>query len=604
MRLALCLALLGNVAALAKVPPCRLAQTIIRAPEIETLELLTRRTRTDAEVAARLHEWVRAGRARIVSDISALRTHPQDSHARAGTEYFWWQELDQDFDPAMEFPTRSGPVFIGAALTYKSENRWTCSFAPRAPLLVRWPVVWPAQKKPALDWTEQLDVFEEKIDVDVATPFAGTGLLGICRPADRLERAAGADRWLHVTEVAAESAEPDNAAMSPPHQRVMTMVFAVPDGVVDELLTTHRESGDDALLNRLLDDVKAGGARLQMAGGCRNRGELVSARRHAYPTEMHTFPSAWDTMSVGDSVTVGDGEVSVTTDLAPPARAEFPLSKSHPDFVLWWPEPLRAHLTADTSLPGHGAMLLGITRMPDFLETEPADCRALVFIARSDHDDRLIRAAPRDASPGVECEAQVFEIDAADEAQFQTEGWQLPDDRRLDALRKRAADGSARQIARAWLASTAGRAAKTSVIQERCHVTECDTDFDVAPDQYRPTALDVLRVGVEFSAQASPLTDESDAKLQRFAGGLEIICHVRQPRIPTLDEQLDSLRQNQGECAQPLLHELKWTTEPDPATGRIVFATGRPRCLGVKRLPGAGDAARRFVAFVSVQVVR
>ncbi|MDB6072829.1 MAG: hypothetical protein JWO89_469 [Verrucomicrobiaceae bacterium] len=604
------LCLVGGIAMAAK-PTCRLQQTIIRAPEGEVLELMARGTHSDAEVSAQLHQWLREGRAGMLSDLSALRMFPDKVVAREGTDFMWWTEEDQILDaPTALYPMNSASFFVGSVMEYDSDNqKWKGSFSPRKPLLVYWPAVWTRQAAPKLDSVAQLDRFEQSISNKVMVPLSGPEVLAVFRPADRFEQPANAPRWLDVMEIATETEEHDLAAAQPPHQRVVAMGFAVPDEWADELLALHRDGGDDRILNRLLDEVKAQRAVLAMFGVQRVQGDsnprMSSHREHAFPAEMPTFPSAWSAILVGDELNVsGAGssgliEVSMRSDLLQPPNATFPLALHRPELVMFWPEPVTAGFRAWLKVPDHGAGLAGIMRVPDYvpLPREMSDRRTMVFIVRNDLQGKP-SPPPQWKFEGLEYETLVYEIDAADAAKYQDKSPFRDDGALLAKLQKTTGEGKARLLSRIWSVGD------VHASQERGYVAETDGRDEAYPQQYRPTAIMQVFVGTDFNASLVPVAEHSNDKVQQFSGELTLSHHLAQPRIATLEEQLASLCEIAERPCRQRFHELKWTWKKDPATGHLTMATGKPYCLGVQHASGPDGVSKCHVAFVWVRPVK
>ncbi len=598
--------------AMAAPPFCRLQQTVIRAPEGEVVELLARGAHSDAEVSAQLHRWLREGRASVVSDLSGVSMDSGRVMARAGTDYLWWTEEDQVLQPPVAlYPLNSEPKFAGSVMEYDNEyHTWKGSFSPRKPLTVYWPAVWTEQAAPKFDSVAQMDTFEQRIKATVKVPLAGPEVLAVFRPADRFEQPADAPRWLDVMEIAAETEDHDLAAAQPPHQRVVAMGFAVPDAWADELLALHHEGGDDRILNRLLDEVKAERAVLAMFGVQRaQEGEsnmrMTSERQHVIPTEMPTFPSAWSSMPVGDALQAyaseGGGliEVSMRSDLVQPPNATFPLVLHRPELVMFWPEPVTAYFRATLKVPDHGAALAGILRMPDYLPLPPAmnGRRTMVFIVRNDLHGTP-SPPPQGKPQSLEYETLVYEIDAENESKYGDQNPLRDDDALLAELQKTAGEGRARLVSRLWSVGDMHAG------QERGYVVEANGRSETYPQQYRPTAVGQVFVGTEFTASLEPLPNESNDKVQRFAGELTLVHHLAQPHMATLEEQLASLRLLAESTCKQWFHDLKWKWKKDPATRRLAIAAGKPYCLGVQRGVGADGVSKCHVAFVRVTQVK
>lgn len=410
-------------------------QVVIRLPELEAVEIMAETTTpaqgitTEAARVAALWQAVRAGRARVISDVTSTVRLGGTALLQQGHHAWLPSELEQDFDLLQMPPVGFDEYFAGTTLqaSFSPSSAtldWQGRCIPRGPLMVKWPVSWlrpfddrkpDAQPPFPRGWLDFHDTFEQSTTGSVALRSPRMQILAVMPPADQVWPGDRADRWLDVFlaqvkkpgEVPpttpdpepAPEAEPKPAAataaslvpadpfapVSPvtsplrplPHGQ-MTLFYGIGIGPAEAAqITLKREPDHDAaLLERLLARVRAGTARLALCIGSghdpTSRQNLSSVRLHQVPTEMPSIPSAWNDTHIGTSLELEHTTFSLHHDIAPPGRSEWKLALDDSQAVMWQPRPRFLNLRGDTPALV-GTHLVGLLHVPEVLQQPKPD---------------------------------------------------------------------------------------------------------------------------------------------------------------------------------------------------------------------------------------
>lgn len=412
-------------------------QVVIRLPELEAVEILAGTTTpppaqgpaTEAARVAALWQAVKAGRARVLSDVTSVVRLDETALLQQGSHAWLPSELEQDFDLLQMPPLGFQEDFAGTSLQCSvapdaATLGWQGQCIPRGPLMVKWPVSWlrpfddrrpDAQPPFPRGWLDFHDTFQQETSGSVALRSARMQILAIMPPADQVWPGDRAGRWLDVflaqvkkpgevppitpepepapepeakTKAAAAAANlipadpfeqpPATSPLKPLPQGQMTIFYGIGIGPAEAAqITLKREPENDAaLLEKLLARTRAGTARLALCIGSGNypfaHQSLNSVRLHQVPTEMPSIPSAWSATHIGTSLEVEHTTFSLHHDIAPPGRSEWKLALDDPQAVMWQPRPRFLNLRGDTPALV-GTHLVGLLHVPEVLQQSKPD---------------------------------------------------------------------------------------------------------------------------------------------------------------------------------------------------------------------------------------
>jgi hypothetical protein len=527
-----------------------LQQTIYRVPELDMLDWLLKTSRDDAAVIHHLEEAVAAGRASVVSSTILSMASRTPVEAQIGTEHWLPTELDQNVHQLHMTPVSFKPSLQGTLLSAEvigCSAKFTSTYAPRAPLAVKWPTSWlrvrdekNTYSKALHGWMDWYDLFEEQIKGDILFCNAAPHLVAMMPAADQVWGTDRQGRWLDVTVMQqpgwtatptsediiyfVKGSEPDKLP------RRLFIGIALETDAAHALLNTRKPAQDDSpLLQELLARAGEGKARVMScalaAHGHTSRSQ-TSARMHAYPTEMPSIPSAWNEIPVGTQLDLDGDNVALTQHLAPPARTEWKLARDMPEAIMW--EPRFRTLSLQTSA-------FAFTTPGTHLLTA-ADVPAVMAAADLPAHETLLLFSHLDASTDpsaikgrdFEIDTLIFEISAQDAAAW--EGLK-PDDFESFS-QQQCKSGRARIQSHSLLRTQPSPLFKLSVLEEYQTATEFDPPIPEAPSRMRPTALQMLPVGLQLEGD---LTAEPDGNVTLK---VKLQNSMAKPVEPSLEETL------------------------------------------------------------------
>jgi hypothetical protein len=582
----------------------------------------------DAELAKILSDWVRDGTASVVSGLSTSVPKVARATTRSGRDMEWVTENDQDpgyeTGVALLTPSAFEKVFIGASLDADArwpEDRndpyvpvgWKATFSPCDERTVPWPYWWPEnhkKKPPTVSWYQQKDFFVEEVLAQVTFAEGDSPILGIMPRPDDLDpeckRSATLDVILAQIEPGEKPVVPAKAAVPHwPNRRCTILGFGMNDRDAVELLADGTTAHGRPLLDMLLKKLATGSANLRVfssvASSPGQRSTLDSSRRHTYPTEMPTFPSAWETRPVGARIEVDGGSshhMEIAFDFHPalPRRAEWRCALETPDLFMWLPQFFVRNVRTVFDFGDDGVALLGAMRTPECQQGVKGIIpgETLVLIAKLDGMVTLPEDnAPRD--PRVELEAVVFDIPAAEAANWKSGIEGLTDDARFAALMERTQGKDVKLAAHVAVATAPKQEATVDSIEEVRTVIEVDPPRDNSPSRYRPTAMDMIPSGTTWQVTADLITPEDPL---RALGPLEIhISHtlrhdVSPPREPKYEDMIAA-----GEGPLPVATVMEEAWE-----GETTLVPGKARFIGTREPPGDAFKGRLHVAFLRARV--
>jgi hypothetical protein len=586
-------------------PAVEIRQTIYRVPELDMIDWLLDGAPQDAEVVRRLQEAVAAGSASVVSRLTSSAVHGIRTQAQAGSEWWLPSEMNPNYDLLYQLPSSFETALSGTRLEFQAadaEIMFKSSFAQRAPLAVKWPTSWlhvydrktsKPTGKAIHGWMDWYDRFEQEIIAEFTFRDDSPHLVAMLSPADQTWGAERPGRWLDVTvaqRVSGQDTLPKTPVPVLPPERLLVLGIAVDNVTAQALLGTRPQ--DEMLMRELVARVKLGKARVvtcllsahEKAGVRRT---LLSARRHAYPTEMPSIPSAWDERPVGTSFEQEDMAFALTQDLAPPARTEWKLARDVPEAIMW--EPRFRKLSIVSSAVGFaspGTHLCAVTDIPAVLSGGDLPEHETVFLFT--HRPAAGTTTAKKAMPtDFEVEALIFEIPASD-----AEDWQAVTTDEFTAFtQQRLKQGTAKLQAHTLLRVKAGIRGTLQVAEEYMTATEFDPPEPQAPFRMRPTALETLHVGLQFEADVA----------EESPGVAKLIVNLKhstaQPIEPGLEETL-KIAASGKEDYPGAKHEFEeWHGDA------LLSPPGTVHCLGLSVPPGGGVVSTR-IAFVRVRPAR
>ncbi len=441
-----------------------------------------------------------------------------------------------------------------------------------------------------MDW---YDRFEHKIIAEFAFRDDSPHLVAMLPPADQTWGAERQGRWLDVT-VAQRVSDQDTPPKTPepvlPPERLLVLGIAVDNVTAQTLLGTRPQ--DEMLMRVLVVRAKLGKARVVTCLLSANekagvRRSLLSARWHAYPTEMPSIPSAWEERPVGTSFENEGADFALTQDLAPPARTEWKLARDVPEAIMW--EPRFRKLSIHSAAAGFafpGTHLCAVTDIPAVLSGGDLPEHETVFLFTHRPADGTT-PAKKTTPPDFEVEALIFEIPASD-----ADDWQaLTTDDFTAFTHQRLKQGTAKLQSHTLLRVQAGTRGNLQVAEEYMTATEFDPPEAEGPFRMRPTALETLPVGLHFEVEVAEESGHS-ASLS-----INLKHSTTKPIEPGLEETL-KIAASGKEDYPGAKHEFEeWTGDA------LRSPPGTVHCLGVSIPPGGGVVSTR-VAFIRVRPAR
>ncbi len=531
----------GGAAATKAKASTTLQQTIYRVPELDMVEWLLKDAHDDAAVIHHLEEALAAGQASIVSSATLVMAPGARWEAQVGTEHWVPTEIDQNFDLLYMTPVSFMPVLQGTRLALKQDGVITggsSTYAPRAPLAVKWPTSWlrvrdekGVHSKAIHGWMDWYDRFEEQLEGKISFRSAAPHLVAMMPPADQVWGTERKERWLDVTVMQQPdwTAEPAPKASETTPRRLFIGI-ALDTDAAHALLATRKPEQDEApLLRELLARARDGKARVMtcsLAAHETARRSQTSARLHAYPTEMPSIPSAWNEIPVGTQLEMDEDLVALTQHLAPPARTEWKLARDMPEAIMW--EPRFRTLSMGTTaivLAMPGTHLLTAADTPALMAS--ADLPAHETVLLFSHLDSSTET-PAATGYDFEIDALIFEVSAQDAAAWQ--GVKTDDFENFS--QQQVKSGRAKLLSLSLLRTRPSQSVRLSVIEEYQTATEFDPPTPEAPFRMRPTALETLPVGLQIEGD---LMEDPDGNVRL---NVKLQHSTAKPIEPGLEETL------------------------------------------------------------------
>lgn len=580
-------------------------QTIYRVPEMDMIEWLLDGSTGDAVLVKRLQDAVITGRASVVSRLTSSAVHGIRTHAQAGSEWWLPTEMNPDYDRLYQVPSSFETALSGTRLEFQvaaAEIMFKSVFTPRSPLAVKWPTSWlrvydrktsKPTGKAIHGWMDWYDRFEQEIIAEITFRDDSPHLVAMLSPADQTWGAERQGRWLDVTvaqRVSGQDTPPKTPEPVLPPERLLVLGIAVDHVTAQALLGTRPQ--DEMLMRELVTRVKLGQARVVTCLLSANekagvRRSLVSARHHAYPTEMPSIPSAWDERPVGTSFENEGVDLALTQDLAPPARTEWKLARDLPEAIMWEPRFRKLSLhSAASAFTSPGTHLCAVTDIPAVLAGADLPEHETVFLF-THRPAEGTTAAKKATSPDFEVEALIFEIPASD-----SEDWQAVTTDEFTAFtQQRLKQATAKLQSHTLLRVKAGTRGNLHVAEEYLTATEFDPPEAEGPFRMRPTALETLPVGLQFEADVA----------EDSPGVAKLIINLKhstaRPIEPGLEETL-KIAASGHERYPGAKHEFEeWRGDA------LISPPGTVHCLGLSVPPGGGVVSTR-IAFVRVRSAR
>jgi hypothetical protein len=615
-------------------------QVIIRAPEASVVVAALANPDDDA-LAALLRQWVKDGKAEVVSDLKGALSSTSPAYVKSGRDFDWVVENDQEFgtensDVALLTPSAFQKVFIGSSLGAEVlhpdanaqrpfiEASWKTFFSPCDERTVPWSYWWPeTTKQPKVSWYGQKDFFVEEVTTSARLAAGHTTVIGIMRRANHHDLALKGEKTLDVI-LGQVSPAPSHTQVPPdfqkvlphsPHGRCTVLGFGMKDVEALKLLSGNRAPRGKALLDALLESVAKGQVELQlftsMAAFQGSRSNLRSVREHSYPTEMPTIPSAWNTRDTGTLLEIDSDHHFVNLALefhpAPPRRAEWRCALETPDLFMWQPQFFVRRMKTGIDFGDEGVALLGAMRTPECQQgakgITPGE--TLILMARLDGmtvlpEDRAGKAT-RDLPQlaVVEVEAVVFDIPAAERADWSGRGEGLADDAGFATLLERSMGRDVKLAAQVVVATVAGQRSEAKSVEEVKAVTEVDPPAEVSPSRYRPTALETIPCGTKCEVNVTLYRPDNPL---RAVAPLEVyvdyaLSHDVAPLREADYETMIAVTRNNGGSFVPefILFREHWQSQATLAPGKAHF-------IGMREPPGDALKDRLHVAFLRTRV--
>ena len=589
-------------------------QRVIRAPELAVASLLASPAVTDRELLEKIGQMIKDGKARVMSDVqAAFGGVNSEQFLRLGRQTVWPSERDQDTDNLVMPPTAVATRFTGTALNRADgaalDAPWRGGFAPRGPESFQWPVVWPASRQQAPGWLDELDTFEEQLQVPAAGRPGRPGIAAVLPPADAVWPGTG-ERCLDLFEAVltgpATAKEEQSAGTSDDTHRLSLLAIEVSAHEALQTAGSHRSDGDEALLQRLLKQCAEGEAWLRLCLSTRvaqgGDSEIESARQHTYPVEMQTFPSAWNMLPVGCQLRVGQSapdRYEIDLSYAPdrPRLAEWTMCLDRPLLMAWQPSFRTNSLTLEAVVPPSGCRLVAVQKVPEALHPGEGGRSVLFFACAS--SGRPPNVQP-DASPPVrllQAEFLAFEVSGAERSTWPEPGdateikrW---DDRKgLLRLLERVKAGTAKLAAHTAVQVGGSGGLRVEEVEQVPHVTEYDPDDHKPARHYRPTAFDVIPTGDRVHLE---MGERSSGEASGIVSVRYLIQHdTAMPVEPGLAQILSHNEgREQQEVPEAVTFALQWAGDAELSPGGVV-------CLGVLPVQTRDGAERCRVAYLRI----
>ena len=597
-------------------PMLEVRQTIYRVPEQDILEWLLKNQCDDAAVMQQLQAAVAARQASIVS-TAALAVAPHAStEMQFGNEWWLPSESDQVFDRLYLVPVAFSSALGGTRLKVDgSTGAFTSFFSPRAPLAVQWPTSWlrvrdehGAGSRVIHGWMDWYDRFEQEIVGTTFSASASPQIVAIMPPADQTWGTDRKGRWLDVTVIklsgevpkpASQPAktEPADPFAPPSHEffpgwmpqpatmRSLILGIALDSKIAHELLAVRQPEKDAILLSDLMARVKSGEARMVTSAFAAHNSNCyaqTSARIHAYPTEMPSVASAWEDEPVGTLVEQEGATMALTQHLAPPARTEWKLALDVPEAIMWEPRFRKfSFMSTTAALTTPGTHLLAAASVPGVMASADLPANETLFLFK--HLDAKT-ATPATTRQDVEIETLTFEIPAQDAA-----AWQAVKSDDFEAFtRQHLQSGRAKLQSQTLLRTQPVPWARMSIVEEYLTATEFDPPSVRAPSRMRPTALQMLPVGLQLKTYLSAEDDGT------FVANLNLQQSVAKPIEPSLEETL-RISADANTLYPGAKHEIdKWADE------EMRIPPGLYHCLGILP-PRGGGAGTSRIGFMRIR---
>ena len=595
-------------------PPMELRQTIYRVPEMVMIEWLLDGPQSDAALEKRLQEAVAAGQASAVSDLTTITSMNAPTQSQAGDECWIPLGVDQDVNRLYQLPTCFATVLAGTRLECGfggPQAAWSSQFASRLPLAVKWPTSWlrahdrvqgKSTGKAIHGWMDWYDRFKQETAGEVAFHDKSPHLVSMMSPADQTWGAERIGRWLDVTMAQRgqggnkqlskpQSPDPDEAAQPvdpfAPAQQPSFAPAAPPPLLMLGIALDSDQAQALLTARQLVARVKTGQAHVMTCVLAANQpggqGVQISARKHAYPTEMPSIPSAWDRREVGTDFVQDDEYLALYQDLAPPARTEWKLARDMPEAIMWEPRfrrlSIQSHAAAFTK---PGTRLCAATRISAVISGGdiPEHETVFLFAHRSAKGP-----APKSASDDFEVETLIFEIPAQEAEEWHA----VKSDDLMTFTQQRLKQGTATLQSHAMLRTRASIRSTLNVTEEYLTATEFDPPNPDAPYRMRPTGLKTLPVGLQLEVEVTAAPG-GISQLE-----ISLKHSTARPVEPSLEDTLQIF--TSGKDDDPgAKHEF------DEWTETIRAIPGKFHCL-LLPAPSGGVATTR-IAFVRVRPVQ
>ncbi|RBP39722.1 hypothetical protein DES53_109149 [Roseimicrobium gellanilyticum] len=633
------------------LPQLQLRQTIIRVPESALFKALEKKPDDDT-LATELRDWASTGAAQVVSDLSAKVEWGGSFDVKNGLVYKWVVENDQDSDKPVLTPTSWQDVFLGTSLRgeYRLEqNRlpahaevaqpaeapldpfspvrvrladipggletqafgWATETRAQMNQKVRWPLVWPENRKPEVGWYEQDDFLTQTLITDARIRPGHTAVLAFLRPASDLESEPTVRELDVVLAHAASQKTPASKAPSTTHPavpRVHLLGFGLNDRDATEFLT-HRQPGDDAaLLGKLQALVQEGKAARRLVCGAQAssfRGTLATVREHSYPTEMPTIPSAWNMCPVGTRVEMELMGRSLNLVLTHhPARfrwAEWKCALDAPELIMNQPQFFVQRVQTNVEIPEGNVALVAAMRTPECLKGSdkgPVMGETMLIFAELNQPagtPPLKRYPSEEHQRFLDLEAVIFELPVSEIAEWQGHG-SLPvdaadDEQRFQKALAKVKEGKASVVCHLAMAAQAGQRSRVEYVEEFRYVTEYNPVDHNPTGRYRPTAIEERPVGSIWEVDASPVDPNGAGGKPMFSLNSSL-RHDALPAVqPTLKEAMKYTQDHTHDLPVPVFTTDEWVAG-------FPLVSGKALCLGPVRPKGARFQDRIHVAFV------
>jgi hypothetical protein len=341
------------------------------------------------------------------------------------------------------------------------------------------------------------------------------------------------------------------------------------------------------------------------------RALLESGRRHLFPSEMPTIPSAWEERLVGTKLEsdfafpVGMN-VGFVHHPGLPRWAEWKCAVDAPQMIMRQPQFFVQSL--QTKLPAlNGAVtMVAAMRTPESV-TAPGDDAApaetLLLFARLD------LAAPGRDRPGgdvnglaaisrCEVETVIFDVPAAEKAAWAGVAEGTESQSRYELLRQRVKDGGAKIANHVTMAIQPGIRATLTSAEDVAHVTEGEPDYLEVPGRFRPTAIERQAVGVSWEVGILPHPAE-DGQPPQFDLTQFLRFDTEPSRHATLPEMIAFAEKGHTSHGLPPLERFQETWKSLDAA----MSPDKAYFIGWKQPPGEKNSDRGHVGFVRVRVI-